>query len=76
MTLFKVETCRPDKYTILLQLLDLSSWRPDDDLVRSKHVALTNMLFYYSSWICLLGGPDEDLVRSKHVALTNIIFYK
>jgi len=26
--------------------LDLFSWRPDDDIIRSKHVALTSILFY------------------------------
>ena len=28
------------------QFLGLSSWRAEDDLIRSKHVALTSTLFY------------------------------
>ena len=46
---YKVETCRPDKYTILWYMK--YSWIcllgvPEDDLIRSEHVALTSILFY------------------------------
>jgi len=55
------------KSRIIIQFLDRSSWRawwwhvficyntsPDDDLVRSKHVALTNILFllYVNKVLC------------------------